>query len=366
MNEDKDIQNSNSYLSNEANTDSFMKLAVFTCEEGSTNDEEGRDEGYHTQQQNPAVTLKPSSNYIGVCSTPYDTFRVQISINGTKVNLGSFRTEVEAARVYDKYVVDHKLKRAINFSKEHPEHVFKKRLTSSRFIGVSKQLSSSKASNVVKANISVNGRIVHIGNYATEEEAARARDNYIVEHKLKGRPLNFPQVSAPLPIVENSPDSTTNTEEEEEEEEETLEEYHTRRKSYQPISIPSQYTGVKGTVTGKFTVHIHVNKIQILLGTFPTELEAARVFDKYVVDHKLNREINFPKEHPEHVCKKSSKWSRFTGVMKSSSNSFKAHIKVNGGLVYIGTFPTEEEAARARDDYVVKHKLKRRPLNFSP
>eukprot|EP00615_Pteridomonas_danica_P011438 CAMPEP_0114332762 /NCGR_PEP_ID=MMETSP0101-20121206/3304_1 /TAXON_ID=38822 ORGANISM="Pteridomonas danica, Strain PT" /NCGR_SAMPLE_ID=MMETSP0101 /ASSEMBLY_ACC=CAM_ASM_000211 /LENGTH=162 /DNA_ID=CAMNT_0001463555 /DNA_START=886 /DNA_END=1371 /DNA_ORIENTATION=- len=112
----------------------------------------------------------------------------------------------------------------------------------------------------------------------------------------------------------------------------------------------SKYRGVYATPSGTYQVQTRVNKILVPLGTFPTKAEAARVFDKYAVDHKLKKRINFPKEHPKHVFKKSKTWSRFTGVTKQS-NSFKAQISVNGSLVYIGCYTTEEEAARARDDY---------------
>jgi len=125
----------------------------------------------------------------------------------------------------------------------------------------------------------------------------------------------------------------------------------------------SKYRGVYATPSGTYQVQTRVNKILVPLGTFPTKAEAARVFDKYAVDHKLKKRINFPKEHPKHVFKKRS---RFIGVRKKSPNSFEARINVNDRMIHIGNYPTEEEAARARDDYVVKHKLKRRPLNFSP
>src|SRR5690606_30699888 len=59
--------------------------------------------------------------------------------------------------------------------------------------------------------------------------------------------------------------------------------------------VTSQYNGVFfDKNTERWTSSIKINKKQKQLGTFILEEDAAKAFDKYVVDNNLNRKLNFP------------------------------------------------------------------------
>lgn len=66
----------------------------------------------------------------------------------------------------------------------------------SKFLGVSFNRYTRKKTGDVRefwrVKIRLNGKPVHIGNYATEVDAAIARDIYIIDNKLQGFVLNFP------------------------------------------------------------------------------------------------------------------------------------------------------------------------------
>lgn len=53
----------------------------------------------------------------------------------------------------------------------------------------------------------------------------------------------------------------------------------------------SEYKGVK-QVNSYFTAMIKVNKKATHIGSYKTEIEAAKAFNNYVVEHKLNRKLN--------------------------------------------------------------------------
>lgn len=57
------------------------------------------------------------SNFRGVCLTPNKKrFVAQIGVNKKKIHIGTFKTDVEAAKAYDEYVIDNNLEHTRNFS----------------------------------------------------------------------------------------------------------------------------------------------------------------------------------------------------------------------------------------------------------
>lgn len=55
--------------------------------------------------------------------------------------------------------------------------------------------------------------------------------------------------------------------------------------------------------------------------------------------------------------------SGFAGVFKTKGARFTSTIGVNGTRIYLGTFDTKEEAAIARDDYIIKNELFEYPMS---
>jgi hypothetical protein len=70
-----------------------------------------------------------SSIYYGVSITRfyhkdkiYIWWHVEINENGKKINLGIYKIEIEAAKIYDKYVVEHDINRPLNFPRDYPDY----------------------------------------------------------------------------------------------------------------------------------------------------------------------------------------------------------------------------------------------------
>jgi hypothetical protein len=53
-----------------------------------------------SNRQNSSKNVTGSSKYTGVRKTKYNTFRASIRINGKKIELGTFKTEIEAHKKY--------------------------------------------------------------------------------------------------------------------------------------------------------------------------------------------------------------------------------------------------------------------------
>lgn len=56
--------------------------------------------------------------------------------------------------------------------------------------------------------------------------------------------------------------------------------------------------------------------------------------------------------------------SKYKGVHKASKSTYSALSSISGKYLYLGSFPTEEAAARAYDDHVFKYDPEHAYLNF--
>lgn len=61
-------------------------------------------------------------SYKGICKDG-NGYRARVSVNNKNFNIGTFKTEVEAALAYDAYVVEHDIpQKKLNFPEEHPTY----------------------------------------------------------------------------------------------------------------------------------------------------------------------------------------------------------------------------------------------------
>ena len=97
------------------------------------------------------------------------------------------------------------------------------------------------------------------------------------------------------------------------------------------------------------------------LGTFPTEVEAAKAYDVAAkVQHHKDGAVNFPDKVRESIMLGSSK---FRGVWRNGNN-WRAVISSSGVTTHLGTFTNELEAAQAYDAAAKLGNCDFRTLNF--
>jgi len=126
-----------------------------------------------------------TSKFRGVTVTkPGEVWQAQIRIDGVLQALGRFDSEEEAAHMYDKHAVC--LGRPVNFPCAGQAKALKP--GSSKYRGVTLEKGNKNVAPKWKARMGIAGKIVPLGNFDTEEEAALAYDD---RAKILGRPTNF-------------------------------------------------------------------------------------------------------------------------------------------------------------------------------
>ena len=134
--------------------------------------------------------------YTGVSQdSRYGTYRVDVWVEGRLIHIGSFKDDITAAREYDKAALFYLRDPNLNFPHlihQYIKEPYNPKLArphgKSRYTGVSWM----KRGNKWQAKIRVGQRIVHIGYYKTEQEAAMARDQRALELLGPACKLNFP------------------------------------------------------------------------------------------------------------------------------------------------------------------------------
>lgn len=142
-----------------------------------------------------------TSEYYGVSYSvekgKYPYWRVEFSWMGENIRLsGSYTEEIEAAKAYDKYILENNIERDLNFPELAEETLNskiktrgEKREKSSQYIGVAKIISNGYE-YWIASSPRINGKQIRIGYYDSETDAAKAYDDFIVNNNLKNK-LNF-------------------------------------------------------------------------------------------------------------------------------------------------------------------------------
>lgn len=132
-------------------------------------------------------------------------------------------------------------------------------------------------------------------------------------------------------------------------------------------------SGFKGVVAhrGGFCVYFRRGGRTVNLGIYDKAEVAARVWDAASLKTSSLTPLNFPDSTKDYVPPFGSRHggSRRDGKLKGvrlSGKRIEGQITHNKKVVYLGSFSTEIEAAKAYDRYVLAHDLPLHRLNFPP
>ena len=132
------------------------------------------------------------------------------------------------------------------------------------------------ASKKFQAQIKVNHKTISLGTYDSPKQAALAFDRAAIQYKRPKSSLNYPNG---FPIDDEDYEKIMNPEK--------------RRKL--SSTNTTGYTGVYTARRNRFRAQIKINRKDKALGTYNTAKEAALVYDRAVIQHKLPfHTLNFP------------------------------------------------------------------------
>jgi hypothetical protein len=272
------------------------------------------DLGLHKEQQ---ASVDSFSEFVGVArKTPKSNIWIsQICVEGKKFRMGFFSSEEEAAHAYDERAATQG--RPVNFPKEGQEQAVKR--GSSKYRGV------TKYRNGWNARINLDGEMKSLGTFDSEEAAARKFDEAAAP---LGRKLNFPVAEGQGQAAEKK---------------------------------TSEYEAVLWEADDNLRVAVGAkNGERLPLGCFKSEEVMARAVDDHLVDQGLPRK-HFP-EKGELRQASVDQASDFVGVKRGTNNKrWVAQITIKGKSYRLGSFGSEEKAARAYDERAA---ALGRPVNY--
>ena len=201
---------------------------------------------------------------------------------------------------------------------------------SSKYFGVVYIKTSGKWSS----RITIDKNLVYISNSDSEIEAAVQYDLYIINNNLN-RKRNFNDDELNRLLVTNN--------------------ISYREKN---INKTSDFYGVSFNNNSKrWNSQCWINGKPRHIGSFSSEENAAIAYNKYIIDNKLDFNLNNVDVSKTPIESKFFvKRGKYFGVSKKKTR-FIAQVRHNKTHIYIGSYATEEDAAKAYDDYIDLHKI---------
>lgn len=236
--------------------------------------------------------------------------------------------------------------------------------TSSQYVGVAFHAQTNKYISY----ININKKRINLGSYVTEQDAAIARDMYII-HEMPDAlyPLNFPNSAEEYKLTDYIPRKASNmrvpitsvsTLYEDIEHNPDIIRLIVNSNDSIVLIDRNDYELVK-----THTIHIRKDDGYVMtngqyLHRLILNVTDSRVFVDHIDNNKLNNtrinlRLSNPTKNAQNMKKRTNTTSKYKGVSFSMSRKkWVAAIMVEGKSIYLGRHDTEESAARFRDNYI--------------
>jgi len=305
---------------------------------------------------------KKSSLFKGVFySKIKKKFIVTTTINNKKIYLGRYKIELEAAEIYDMYIVHNNYEHIpLNFPDKKDEYLKRKYIPfvskkkNNKYYGVSKQRYGYIA-NIVHKN-----KLIYLGYSKDQVICAKSYDKYIVDNNILNKKLNFPNDYPnykPVLIIKTLYENIK-------ENDNLLRLLITSKPNEYVLIDKEDYDRIKyfkwcicksGDVSAKIknkTTRLH----RFLTNTTDPNIFIDHIDSNPLNNSKQNLRISNARKNSHNKKKRHNTSSKYLGIsFEKRKNKWKSQIKIDGIVIQIGHDKKEINAAKRRDLFILEN-----------
>ena len=241
---------------------------------------------------------------------------------------------------------------------ENSHNKDKKLGTLSKYYGVSKNR------NRWFAHITIKRKMIRLGYFDTEDEAAIVYNEKAKELYKEFARLNVIGESSVKPKLKAPEINIENIKEKLKDHKDIVNEIKSAAVLKDQRERINKYRGVTKTYN-QFAAAIQKDKKEYYLGVYSTEDDAARAYNMKAKELFGDQAKLNPIEGEVEIVGHVGKSSKYRGVSYNNKfNNWKVVLRKDGKAIHAGTFPTEKEAALAYNEAAQKHHGTKAKLNI--
>lgn len=314
-----------------------------------------------------------TSKFRGICVIK-GKYQASMNLDGICHYLGKYNTEAEAVDAWEMFVVHNKLDHIqLNYPDKRNEYLSRKYIPyvskrkKCQYTGVATSVGKKGKINYI-VSITIKKKLISIGSSPDQIKAAQMYDDYVVQHKIFGKQLNFPdrypdyckEKKIRTLCVDINPTTVKLLLTYKDDKIATIDKSdYDKVKYYKCTIIKKGYVQIK-IKNKSFLLH------RFLMGASDPEIPVDHIDENKLNNTTANLRMSDPQKNSQNKSKRTGLTSKYIGVSYDKKiKKWVCSVAVNYKTVFASRSTEEELCARARDLYIITNlKNEHFKLNF--